>query len=138
MMLESDPEAASRLFRQAWEEANNPFEQFIAAHYMARQQPTVTDKLHWDQVALEAAQKANDETLRPAFPSLYLNIAKCYEDLQDIGMAREHYLLAASFIPFLSGDGYSLMIRSGIQNGVQRLQAYHPDIQDISGNKNRD
>lgn len=123
MMLESDPEAAHRLFQQAWDEATNPFEQFIAAHYIARQQPTIADKLHWDQVALEAAQNANDETLHAAFPSLYLNLAKCYEDLQDFGTARKHYLLAESFTPFLTEDGYSHMIRSGIQSGLKRVPA---------------
>jgi rifampin ADP-ribosylating transferase len=40
-------EEASKLFLQAWNEATNDFEKFIAAHYVARHQQNVPDKLKW-------------------------------------------------------------------------------------------
>src|SRR3954470_3904197 len=72
---------ASILFNEAWNIAANDFEKFTAAHYVARHQQSITDKLNWDQVALNHALNINDESVKEALPSLYLNIGKCYEDL---------------------------------------------------------
>jgi rifampin ADP-ribosyltransferase len=91
------PEEASRLFLQAWNEATNDFEKFTAAYYVARCQKNVTNKLQWLETALQFALKMNDDAVKGAFPSLYLNIAKCYEDLNDPGNAKKNYELANSF-----------------------------------------
>jgi rifampin ADP-ribosylating transferase len=91
------PEEASKLFLQGWNEATNDFEKFLAAHYVARHQKTVSDKLNWFETTLQFALKVNDNTVKSAFPSLYLNIAKCYEDLNDHIKAKEYFELAISF-----------------------------------------
>ena len=91
------PEEASKLFEQGWNEATNDFEKFLTAHYIARQQKTVTDRLNWLKTTLQYALKVNDNTVQSAFPSLYLNIAKCYEDLNDHNKAKENSELAKSF-----------------------------------------
>jgi rifampin ADP-ribosylating transferase len=91
------PEEVSRLFLQAWNEATNDFEKFIASHYVARHQKTISDKLKWLETALQFALKINDDAVRSAFPSLYLNIAKCYEDLNDPDNAKKNHELAISF-----------------------------------------
>ena len=91
------PEEASRLFLQAWNEATNDFEKFIASYYLARQQKNTSDKLKWLETALQFALKVNDDSVKGAFPSLYSNIAKCYEDLSDPGKAKKNYELAISF-----------------------------------------
>ncbi|MBD0297317.1 MAG: NAD(+)--rifampin ADP-ribosyltransferase [Flavisolibacter sp.] len=91
------PEEASRLFLQAWDEAANDFEKFIAAHFVARHQTNGTDKLSWLETALEFALKVNDDTVKGAFPSLYSSIAKCYEDLGDPDNAKKNYELSISF-----------------------------------------
>src|SRR5690606_27535943 len=39
----------------------------------------------------------NDESVKSAFPSLYSNIAKCYEDLGHWDKAKKNYELAASY-----------------------------------------
>jgi rifampin ADP-ribosylating transferase len=90
------PEEASKLFMQGWNEATNDFEKFLAAYYVARHQRNVSDKLKWLETALEFALKVNDNTVQSAFPSLYLNIAKCYEDLNDPVKAKEYADLAIS------------------------------------------
>ena len=90
-------EEASRLFLQAWNEARNDFEKFLAAHYVARHQKNVPDKLKWLETALQFALKINNDAVKAAFPSLYLNIAKCYEDLSDLDKAKKNYELANSF-----------------------------------------
>ena len=90
-------EAASRVFFQAWSEAANDFEKYIAAYYVARHQKNTSDKLKWLDTALQFALKINDVTVTSAFPSLYSNIAKCYEDLNDHDNAKKNYELANSF-----------------------------------------
>lgn len=90
------PEQAKEIFLQAWDKATNDFEKFLAAHYVARHQKTVSDKLNWLERALQFALKVNDDAVKSAFPSLYLNIAKCYEDLNDPDMAKENFDIAIS------------------------------------------
>ena len=43
------------------------------------------------------ALKINDDSVKAAFPSLYSNIAKCYEELNDSDNAKKNYELATSF-----------------------------------------
>ncbi len=115
------PDDASRLFLQAWNEATNDFEKFTAAHYVARHQKSAADKLKWDETALQLALKINDDTVKATFPSLYLNIAKGYEDLNDLANAKRNFELAHSFIHLLPGNGYGNMIKGGIINGMKRV-----------------
>jgi rifampin ADP-ribosylating transferase len=113
---------ALKHFEQAWKEASNDFEKFTAAHYVARHQESVADKLEWDETALQLALKINDETVMGAYPSLYLNIAKGYEDLNDFNNAKMNYELALSFTLHLSDDGYGNLIKGGILNGIERIK----------------
>jgi len=115
-------EEAERLFLQAWNEAASDFEKFTAAHYVARHQKTIADKLKWDETALQSALKINDETIKESYPSLYLNIAKCYEDMGDYDNAKRNYQLALSFSDFLPEDGYGNMIKGGITRGIERVK----------------
>jgi hypothetical protein len=90
------PEEASKLFLQGWDEATSDFEKFLAAHFVARHQKSVSDKLNWLETTLQFAVKVNDNTVRSAFPLLYLDIAKCYQDLNDRAKAKEYSDLATS------------------------------------------
>jgi rifampin ADP-ribosylating transferase len=91
------PEEALKLFLQSWDEATNDFEKFLAAHYVARHQKNVTDKLNWLETTLQLALKVNDDAVKSALPSLYLNIAKCHEDLNNTDKAKENFDLAISY-----------------------------------------
>ena len=124
MLLEGEakPKEAAKLFMQAWNEATNKAEKFIAAHYVARHQNTVADKLKWDETALALALELDNTEVYGALPSLYLNVAKCYEDLKDFDKAAENYQSALECTKFLPEDGYGNMIRSGIKNGMERVQ----------------
>jgi len=90
-------EDALKLFTQAWNDAAYDFEKFISAHFLARQQKDLTDRLQWLETALQLAQKINDDTVHSALPALHLNIAKCYEGLGRTDDAQKNYELAASF-----------------------------------------
>jgi hypothetical protein len=111
------PGAGGPLFLQAWEESSNDFEKFLAAHFMARHQNNVRDKLKWHEAALQFARDVNDEAARSALPSLHSSIAKCYEELNDVENARKHRELAESFMgepsdtgPFYHGTKADLAI----------------------------
>ncbi|PKL78501.1 MAG: rRNA adenine methyltransferase [Ignavibacteriae bacterium HGW-Ignavibacteriae-4] len=112
---------ASKLFHQAWNEATNDFEKFTASHYVARHQKSIADKLEWDEKSLDFALKINDENIQAAYPSLYLNIGKCHEDLNAFEKAKEYYEKALSFSRYLGDDGYSKMIKGGIIDGIERV-----------------
>jgi tetratricopeptide (TPR) repeat protein len=88
---------ALKVFLQAWAEATNDFEKYLAAHYVARHQKTGSERLKWLETALEFALKTNDDGVKSAFPSLYLNISKCYEDLSYPDKAKAYSELAISF-----------------------------------------
>ena len=91
------PEEASLLFLKAWSEATDDFERFIAAYYVARHQKNSSDKLKWFETSLQFALKLNDVAVKSAFPSLYLNIAKCYEALSDPDKAKKYVALSHSY-----------------------------------------
>lgn len=42
-------ELAASLYQRAWDEHQNDYEAAIAAHYLARNQPTLEDSLRWNQ-----------------------------------------------------------------------------------------
>jgi rifampin ADP-ribosylating transferase len=105
MEEKGNPEEASMLFLQAWNESTNDFEKFTAAHYVARHQKNVSDKLQWLETALRFALRINDDSVKGAFPSLYSNIAKCYEDLSDPDSAKKNHELAISFAAEPSDKG---------------------------------
>ncbi|HJP63712.1 MAG TPA: hypothetical protein VJ844_09735 [Mucilaginibacter sp.] len=112
---------AAKLFHKAWDEASDDLEKFMAAHYVARHQSNISDKLTWDETALYFALRIKDEGIRESLPSLYLNIAKCFEDLRDPGNALKNYELALDHARSLPGNGYGNMIRAWIENGMQRV-----------------
>lgn len=98
-------EEGSRIFLQAWNEATNDLEKYLAAYYVARHQKNVADKLKWLETSLQFALTINNDSVKGAFPSLYLNIAKCYEELSDLDNARKNYELAISSTDKPSDNG---------------------------------
>ncbi|MCR6639679.1 MAG: NAD(+)--rifampin ADP-ribosyltransferase [Sporocytophaga sp.] len=130
-------EQAKEVFLQAWNEATNDFEKFLSAHYVARHQENVTDKLTWLETALKYASTVNDDTVKSAFPSLYLNIAKCYEHLNNPDKVKENTDLAISYQynpsdkgPFYHGTKADLkvgdlLIAGGISNYKSEIKMNH-------------
>src|SRR5690348_6284045 len=90
-------EEATSIALQAWNEATNDFEKFLAAHFLARYEKSIPEKLKWLETALQYASNVDDDTVKSAFPSLYSKIASCYEDLGDVDNAKKNYELSISF-----------------------------------------
>lgn len=97
-------EEACNFFMQAWNNATNDFEKFIAAYFVARNKSEVADKLKWNETSLEYALKINDDSVKGAFASLYTNIAWCYEALGDNDKAKKYQALAEPFITAQPSD----------------------------------
>jgi rifampin ADP-ribosylating transferase len=121
---------ARKIFEEAWRVASNNFEKSIAAHYVARHQDTVKEKLYWDELALSLALKNDYKQTEQILPSLYLNIGKCYEDLGSFCGAKENYDKANFLADSLQDSGYGNMIKSAIKAGLARVSekknGHHP------------
>lgn len=123
---------ARRLFDEAWDAAQDDYEACIAAHYVARHQPTFADNLRWNEVALAHANAADGEQVRDFYPSLYLNLGHSYEVNGDLSAARLHYELAAERAGALAAGPYGDMVRRGVANALLRiaLLAASPELTD--------
>src|SRR5215470_5632474 len=75
---------ARALFLQAWEAATDDYEACVAAHYLARQQDTPQESLHWNRECLQRADRVGDERVRGFYPSLHLSLARAHEKLGDL------------------------------------------------------
>ena len=123
---------ARRLFDEAWQAAQDDYEACIAAHYVARHQPTFADNLHWNEVALARASAADGEQVRDFYPSLYLNLGHAYEVNGDLSAARLHYERAAEHAGVLAAGSYGDMVRRGVANALVRIEllAASPELSD--------
>jgi tetratricopeptide (TPR) repeat protein len=133
MEAKGKPDEASRLFHQALNEAENDFEKFIAAYYVTRHQKNVSDKLKWLETTLQFATKTDDHAVKAAFPSLYLEIAKCYDELGNPENAKKNYALANSFAdkpsdkgPFYHGTKADLKVGDLLTPGLK--SNYNPEL----------
>jgi hypothetical protein len=112
---------AAKLFAQAWLDSRNDFERCIAAHYVARHQPTAELALHWNQEALDCANRMGDASVAEFFASLYLNLGKSCEDLENVVQARQLYACAAEKLASVPDGPYRDIMKEGIERGLQRV-----------------
>lgn len=129
-----DREAARRRFADLWVEiggeGGDAFHRCAIAHSMADVHDDVEDELAWDLRALEAADSLTDArvaeggvsaTVAGFYPSLHLNLGECYRKLGDVDLARDHLHRGQASLGALSDDGYSAMIRNGLERLAQAL-----------------
>jgi tetratricopeptide (TPR) repeat protein len=112
---------ARALFTRAWEARTDDWEACVAAHYLARHQPTPEETLRWNQEALDRADAVADERAHGFYPSLYLNLAHSHEQLGDLAEARRFYDLAARESAALPDNRYGGIVRQGVESGQQRV-----------------
>ena len=118
-------EDANMMFQEAWHEATEDYERFIASYYLARQQKSITEKLKWMETSLQCALNINDDNVNSAYSTLYVNIAKCYEELGDSDNAKRNYELSNSYKvapsdkgPFYHGTKADLKIGDLLTAGI--------------------
>ncbi|GAB09211.1 hypothetical protein GOARA_033_00120 [Gordonia araii NBRC 100433] len=105
-------------FQRAWDTAENPFERCVAAHYLARHQPTDAEALDWNLRALSFADEVqNINDVSDYLPALYLNAAVGLVRAGEFDRARDLYLLAADGIeaPGVGVPTEWLFVRYGLQ-----------------------
>jgi len=56
------------------------------------------------------------------YPSLHLNLSECYRKLGDLDRAREQLQQAQTTIGALGDDGYTQMIKEGMEQVAERLR----------------
>ena len=88
-------DTAHALYQQAWDAAQDDYDACIAAHYLARHQQNLHERLYWNQIALEKANAVTDNSVQEFYPSLFLNMGQSYELLGNIHEAKRYYTLAA-------------------------------------------
>lgn len=110
---------ARDLFLQAWEAAQDDYDACIAAHYLARHQPTPQETLHWNQECLNRADKVGDDRVRGFYASLHGNMARAHRDLGQIDKAREHFEAAAKHIDDVPAGPYNQWLRYRIAAGLR-------------------
>jgi hypothetical protein len=118
MAVEGTPAEARRLFEQAWHEHTDDYEACIAAHFLARHQPTPAETLRWNQVALRHAAAVTDGRTRTFMASLYLNLGDAYWQAGDCRAAGAAAIQARDALALLPPDGY----RDFVALGIERLE----------------
>ena len=119
--MEGTPSEALRLFEEAWASRTDDFEAAIAAHYVARHQPTPEHTLYWNALAVHHAELVLDRRAEGFLASLYLNLADAHEKAGDPGSAALAVKRAAVHLDQLPAGGYRELVASGIQRLAQRL-----------------
>ena len=74
MACEGHPERARLLFEEAWDTRRDDYDAAVAAHYLARHQPTPVLALDWNARAVSHAERVTDGRATELLPSLYLNL----------------------------------------------------------------
>ena len=119
--LQGERQHAADLYLRAWEEAVSDLERFIAAHYVARVQSSAEMKLKWDQQALNCALKTNDEFAIESMPSLYINLAKDYQEAGSRDKAYFFYHKALACTKHLRDRGVAKLVESAVLKHIGSL-----------------
>ena len=118
MACEGDPETARHLFEEAWDTRRDDYDAAVAAHYLARHQPTPFLVLDWNARAVTHCERITDGRATELLPSLYLNLADSLLALGRRAEARVVADRADEHLQALPADGY----RSFVAFGIARLR----------------
>ena len=121
MAIEGDAVAARALFEKAWEIRSDDFDAAVAAHFLARHQPTPELTLHWNALALDHAARVDDGRAQELLASLYLNLGDSHRVLgnrHDASLAVEQARVALRHV---EAGGYRDFVTMGIDRLERRL-----------------
>lgn len=127
MACEGEPETARQLFQKAWDTRRDDFDAAVAAHYLARRQPTPLLVLEWNARAVAHCECVRDGRATDLLPSLYLNLADSLLGVGRRAEARAVAERAAEHLPALRADGYRSFIASAITRLQERLVEITPE-----------
>ncbi|MES3035303.1 MAG: hypothetical protein V4813_14995 [Gemmatimonadota bacterium] len=120
---EGTPSEALALYEQAWAARTDDFDASVAAHYVARLQPTPELTLHWNAVALEHGELVSHARLATLLPSLCLNLAESYRLAGRTSEAGRAARRGHDALVDLPPGGYADMVRGGLDRLLARLES---------------
>jgi hypothetical protein len=121
MSMEGTPADAQRLFERAWDLRRDDYDAAIAAHFLARHQPTPAATLHWNALAVRHAEAVTDGRAGAFMASLYLNLGDAQANLGDVVAAAVTVRRAADHLAAVSPGGYRDLLAVGIRRLAARL-----------------
>ena len=121
MASDGTPVEALRLFERAWAMRRDDYDAAIAAHFMARHQPTPATTLHWNALAVRHAEAVEDGRAAGLFASLYLNLGSAQADVGDLTAGADSVRRAAVHLAALPPDGYREFVALGVRRLAARL-----------------
>lgn len=131
--LAGDKPGGLRLLTDCWNSTSpeDHARRCVLAHYLADVQEELDAEIGWDVTALREHGFLEEGDLKPVgipsargmLPSLHLNLGDGYLRRGQILLAREHQQAGQSHSSHLSNDGYSAMIRSGLDNLGLRISS---------------
>jgi hypothetical protein len=121
MERDGTPDEARRLFEQAWEARQDDYDASIAAHFLARHQPTPEETLRWNAVAVRHAELVTDGRATELFASLYLNLADSLATTGETAAAIAASQTALERVELLPEGGYRDFVAMGIRRLRSRL-----------------
>lgn len=126
-------EEALNTFRIAWDQSTNDYERFLAAYQLAWRQKSPQEQLNWLESTLAYAQKIKGQNVESTFPTLYLEIAQCYEVLNNPVKAEENLKLSKTSLgrpidmgPFYHGTKADLKVGDLLTAG--QVSNYQADV----------
>ena len=123
MQVEGEPEKARALFEQAWELRQDDFDASVAAHYLARHQPSADETLRWNALALQHADALSDSRVGALLPSLCLNLGDSLLAVGRVADARAAFERGSAVVAGLPEGGYADLVRGGIARLGERVTA---------------
>jgi hypothetical protein len=121
MAVEGDREQARALFERAWSLRRDDYEASIAAHFLARHQPTMAETLAWNEHALRHATAVTDGRTAEFLASLYLNVGDSYLAVGHLADAATAAELAQANLGVLPAGGYRDFVERGIRGLAERV-----------------
>ena len=121
MAMEGTPAEAMRLFEWEWAMRRDDYDAAIAAHFVARHQPTPAMTLHWNALAVRHAEAVTGQRAATLLPSLYLNLGNAQADTGAVAAGVESVRRAAAHLAALPREGYREFVAVGIRRLAARL-----------------
>ncbi len=98
-------EEASNIFNKALNDAENDFEKYLAAYFIAKNKQDNLEKLEWFKKSLNIALTINDISVTSALPRIYRDISECYEKISDFNNSKKYSELSQQYNSGLSETG---------------------------------
>ena len=123
MAAEGTPAEARRLFERAWAARRDDFDAAVAAHFLARHQPTAEETLRWNARAVRHAEAVADGRAAGLLASLYLNLGDAQANVGDVAEAAASARRAVAHLAAVPPGGYREFVALGVRRLATRAGA---------------